>query len=189
MSSPSATRIAARSAARISTDILDQQECEPVRLNLSLRVESALLMGICVFAGFVLPLMLRSRFDGVWFRTEGDTNAPREIKLISHRGKFSEILPVDCFGTYESVTLIADGRQHPWSEPAGSCHFAFERGTTTYSAQLTANAFRLTKSTDRATFTESWEIVGNGRMVISQNGHTATYRRASWLRSFFTEEP
>ena len=177
MSSPTATRI------------LEEQECEPVRLNLSLRIESAILMSACVFVGFVLPLMMRSRFDGVWFRTAGDPNAPGEIKLLAHRGKFSEVLPVDCFGSYESVTLIADGRQHPWSEPAGNCHFAFEHGITTYSAQLTSSSFKLTKSTDAATFTESYQLLGSGRMLVSQNGQTATYKRASWLRSFFTEEP
>ncbi len=160
-----------------------------MRLNLSIRLESVLLMSACVFLGFVWPMLLRSPFDGVWFRTGGDAGAPSEIKLLTHRGKFSEVLPVDCFGSYESVTLIADGRQHAWSEPAGNCHLAFERGISAYSAQLSRNAFTLTKSTASATFTESWEILDSNHMVVSQHGQISLYRRASWLRSFFTEEP
>jgi len=160
-----------------------------MRLNLSLRIESVLLLSACVFIGFVWPMLVRSPFDGVWFRTGGDENTPREIKLLTHRGKFSEVLPVDCFGSYDSVTLIADGREHTWSEPAGNCHLAFESGISTYSAQLTRNSFTLTKSTKSGAVTESWEILDSGHMVVSQHGQIALYRRASWLRSFFTEEP
>jgi hypothetical protein len=160
-----------------------------VRLNLNLRIESAILMSACIFVGFVLPMLVRSRFDGVWFRTSGDGNAPAEIKLLTHRDKISEILPIDCFGSYESVTLIADGRQHAWAEPAGNCHFAFEPRIATYSAHFTRNSFTVTKSTDSDTFTESWEILANGRMAVSRHGQTAIYKRASWLRSLFTEEP
>ena len=159
------------------------------RPALASRIEGALLMALCIFLGFVLPLLLRSRFDGVWFRTAGDQDAPVEMQLIAHRGKFSVIIPINCFNHYESVTLIADGRSHTWSEPASNCHFAFEPGINTYSAQLTNNSFKVTKNTDSDTFTESWNITGSGRMVISTHGHTATYRRASWLRSLFTEEP
>jgi hypothetical protein len=159
------------------------------RPTFAARVEGVLLMAVCIFAGFVLPLLVRSRFDGVWFRTGGDRNAPAEMKLIVHRGKFSEIVPVNCFGSYETVTLIADGREHTWSEPAGNCGFAFERGITTYSAQLSGTSLKLTKHLGPDTSTESWEITGNGRMVISQRGQSAIYRRASWLRSLFTEEP
>ena len=160
-----------------------------MRLNLSLRIESALLLSACVFIGFVWPMLVRSRFDGVWFRTGGDENAPSEIKLLTHRGKFSEVLPVDCFGSYESVTLIADGRKHAWSEPPGNCHLAFEPGIASYSAQLSSSSFTLTKSTASGTFTESWEILDSSHMVVSQHGQIALYRRASWLRSLFTEEP
>lgn len=160
-----------------------------MRLNLSLRIESALLLSACVFLGFVWPMLVRSRFDGVWFRAGGDQNAPSEIKLLTHRGKFSEVLPVDCFGSYESVTLIADGRQHPWSEPPSNCHLAFEHGIVSYSAQLSRNAFTLTESTKSTTLTESWEILDSSHMAVFQHGQIALYRRASWLRSFFTEEP
>ncbi|KAA6458705.1 hypothetical protein DYQ86_19340 [Acidobacteria bacterium AB60] len=160
-----------------------------MRRKLTHRLQTLLLMALCVFVGFVLPLLLRSRFDGVWFRVAGDPSAPAEIKLIAHGGKFSETLPVNCFGTWESVTLIADGRPHPWSEPAGNCHLAFDRGITTYTASLTASSFRLTESLGNGTITESWDLLGKGRMVVSQHGRTATYQRASWLRSLFTEEP
>jgi hypothetical protein len=146
-------------------------------------------MAFCIFLGFVLPLLLRSSFDGVWFRISGDQNIPAEIKLIAHRGKFSLVVPVDCFGSYETVTLIADGREHPWSEPPGACNLAFESGITSYSAQLTANSFKLVKHAPGANFSESWNLIGHGRMVVSQHGQTATYQRASWLRSLFTEEP
>lgn len=173
----------------IPARILDEQDSTPVRLNLSLRIESVVLMSACVFIGFVFPMLMRSRFDGVWFRTGGDPNAPREIKLLAHRGKFSEVLPVDCFGSYESVTLIADGRPHAWSEPAGNCHLAFERDISTYSAQLSPSSFTITKTTASATFNESWEILDSSHMVVSQRGQIALYRRASWLRSLFTEEP
>jgi hypothetical protein len=176
-------------ATGVPSRILDKQDASPVRLNLSFRLESALLLSACVFIGFVWPMLMRSPFDGVWFRTGGDANAPSEIKLLAHRGKFSEVLPVDCFGSYESVTLIADGRQHAWSEPAGNCHLAFERGIASYSAELTRNALTLTKSTGAATFTESWQILDSRHMVVSQHGQIALYRRASWLRSLFTEEP
>jgi|SRR6266567_6302856 len=165
------------------------QAIELGRPNLFLRFESAILMALCVFIGFVLPLLLRSSFDGVWFRTGGDQSAPAELKVLAHRAKFSEIIPVNCFGSYESITLIADGREHEWSEPPGACRLAFEPGITSYSAQLTAISFKLTKRADHGTFTESWDLIGHGRMVISEHGQTATYQRASWLRSLFTEEP
>ena len=154
-----------------------------------MRFESALLMALCIFLGFVLPLLLRSKFDGVWFRISGDQNAPMEIKLIAHKGKFAEIIPIDCFGSYPIVTLLADGREHPWSEPAGTCGVPAEPGINSYSAQLSSNSFELTKRAASATYSESWTLIGHGRMVISEHGKTATYQRASWLRSLFTEEP
>ena len=157
--------------------------------NLFLQFESILLMALCIFLGFVLPLLQRSRFDGVWFKTGGDPSALAEIKILAHRNKFSEIVPVNCFGEYETVTLIADSREHPWSQPAGACRLAFEPGITSYSAQLTSSSFQLTKRAGAATYKESWDLTGHGRMVITQHGQTATYERASWLRSLFTEEP
>src|ERR1700745_3627007 len=93
--------------------------------TLPARIESALLMAACIFLGFVLPLLLRSRFDGVWFRTGGDPSTPAEVKLLARHGKFSEVIPVNCFGSYETVTLVADGREHTWSEPPSTCHLAF----------------------------------------------------------------
>jgi hypothetical protein len=168
---------------------INAPDAPPVRPNLFLHFESILLMALCIFLGFVLPLLLRSSFDGVWFRTSGDQNAPAEIKLLAHRGKFSEIIPIDCFGSYETITLIADSREHDWSGPSPGCRVSVEPGVTSYSAQLTSNSFKLTKRASSATFTESWDLVGHGRMVISAHGQTATYHRASWLRSLFTEEP
>src|ERR1700676_1622643 len=100
----------------------------PLKPTLPMRFESALLMALCIFLGFVLPLLLRSKFDGVWFRTSGDQNALGEIKLLVHNGKFAEVIPLDCFGSYPTVPLIADGREHPWSEPAGMCGVPAEPG-------------------------------------------------------------
>ncbi len=153
-----------------------------------MQIESVLLLVLCIFLGFVLPLLLRSDFEGVWFKISGDKDAPAEMKVLAHHGKFAEILPLGCLNgdSYETITLVADGREHTWSEPA-SC--TIKPGINSYSAQLTSNTFQLTKRTDAATFTESWNLVGHNRMVISKNGGTATYQRASWLRSLFTEEP
>jgi hypothetical protein len=165
-----------------------QPSAERVRPNPYMQVEAALLLALCIFLGFVLPLLLRSSFEGVWFKTSGDKNAPAEMKILMHHGKFAEILPVGCLNgdSYETITLIADGREHTWSEPA-AC--TIKPGINSYSAQLTSNAFQLIKRTDSATLTESWNLVGHGRMVMSKDGRTATYQRASWLRSLFTEEP
>ena len=146
-------------------------------------------MAACIFLGFVLPLLLRSRFDGVWFRTGGDPNTPAELKLLARHGKFSEVIPVNCFGSYETVTLVADGREHTWSEPASTCHLAFESGINSYAAQLTGSSFSLTKHIGPATISETWNIVASDRLVVTQNGRAATYKRASWFRSLFTEEP
>jgi hypothetical protein len=173
---------------RVRHQSIEKTEAEISRSSPYLQIESAFLMALCIFLGFVLPLLLRSGFDGVWFRVSGDPHAPGEVKLLAHRGKFSEIIPIDCFG-YETVTLIADGREHPWSEPPSGCRVATELGITSYSAQLTANSLRLTKHATSGTFSESWDLKGHGRMVISEHGQTATYRRASWFRSLFTEEP
>jgi hypothetical protein len=167
---------------------IEKTEAEISRSSPYLNVEAAFLMAVCIFLGFVLPLLLRSGFDGVWFRISGDQTAPSEFKLIAHHGKFSEIIPIDCFG-YETVTLIADGREHPWSEPPSGCRVATEPDITTYSAQLTTNSFRLIKHSGSSTFSESWDLKGHGRLVISEHGQTATYQRASWFRSLFTEEP
>ena len=162
------------------------QKSEP---TIAMRLEGALLFAVCIFLGFVLPLLLRSSFDGVWFKTGGDPNAIAELKLLAHSHKFSEIVPVNCFGEYETVTLVADGGEHPWSQPAGACRLAFEPGITSYSAQLTDSSFKLTKRAGSVTYTESWKLIGHSRMVVLEHGQTATYQRASWLRSLFTEEP
>jgi hypothetical protein len=169
---------------------IDERSASLDRPNVSMRVESTLLMAFCIFLGFVLPLLLRSRFDGVWFRTGGDQSEPGEMQVLARHGKFSEIIPIGCLvgSSYETITLIADGREHQWSEPPG-CTIAIEPGITSYSAQLTKTSFKLIKRRGSATFTESWDIVDHGRMIVSDNGRTATYKRASWLRSLFTEEP
>ncbi len=177
MPSPQATR-----------QTIDHPHGTPAKPNLFLHLESLLLMALCIFLGFVLPLLLRSNFDGVWFRIGGDQTAPGELKLLAHKGKFSEIIPIDCFG-YETVTLIADGREHPWSEPPNGCRVASEPGIASYSAQLTNDSFTLIKRAANGTFNESWSLIGHGRLVIHEHGRTATYQRASWLRSLFTEEP
>lgn len=167
---------------------INQPKNPPYKPTLFVQIESALLMAFCIFLGFVLPLLLRSSFDGVWFKTSGDPTAPAELKLLVHKGKFSEVIPIDCLG-YETVTLIADGREHQWSEPPNGCRVASEPGITSYSAQLTKNSFQLTKHARDGASNESWDLIGHGRMVIAVHGQTATYQRASWLRSLFTEEP
>jgi hypothetical protein len=153
-----------------------------------MQLESALLLGVCVFLGFILPLLLRSRFDGVWFRTGGDLNAPAERKVLAQHGKLSQVLPIGCLSgdTYETITLIADGREHPWEEPPGC---TVKPATASYSAQLTGSSFELVRRTPGGTFRESWQVTGPGRMVIWADGQRAIYERASWLRSLFTEEP
>jgi len=173
---------------RVTRQAINQPHTTPARPNLYLQIEAAILMALCIFLGFVLPLLLRSSFDGVWFKTSGDPTAPTELKLLVHKGKFAEVIPIDCFG-YETVTLIADGREHQWSEPPNGCRVASEPGITTYSALLTNTSFKLTKHARDGAFNESWDLIGHGRMVITEHGQTATYKRASWLRSLFTEEP
>jgi hypothetical protein len=154
--------------------------------------------GAYFFLLLAAPILGQSDFNGVWFKTAGDKRLPESMKANLKGSTFTEdfaVVAPEGVG-YEHLLLRVDGEEHAWSddryEPVWPVHGS---GDYFYTSQLNGDDLLITRfargegSADREQL-ETWRITVRGRqMTVSRNGVQTSYRRASWLRSLFTDEP
>ncbi|MFP5276716.1 MAG: hypothetical protein ACLGPM_06350 [Acidobacteriota bacterium] len=139
-----------------------------------------------VYAAFRPP---PSGFDGVWLRASGETWMPEQMELRVRGNVMDETLP--SASEYVSFHMIADGREHSWTDPDAQN----DAPARVYTAQLTTDSFTLAirsleAGAGSAVHSERWLLLNGGRelAILNQDGQTL-YRRASWLHRMLTHAP
>lgn len=147
------------------------------------------LLALLLVLGVVGYRHLRSSsLDGAWLKADGAAAMPDQITIRLTPSQFKMkywAYP----GGVERITLLLDGREHPfWTVAGGDLKIS-------YHAELDGSGIVVTKHVetagkDLAHFTEKWSVTEDGRkLTVSVEGDETVFRRPPFLRSLFVGNP
>lgn len=129
-----------------------------------------------------------SPLDGTWVKAEGAAAMPDELTIRLTRSQFVRKYWADPGGV-ERITLLLDGREHPFLVVAGGDF------KVSYHAELDGSRIVVTEHVETAgkdlgPFTERWSLTEDGRkLTVSVGGDETVFRRPPFLRSLFVSSP